>query len=213
MKITTWNVRGLSTPDKRCLVKRALCRSNNEIIIFQETKLNLEQSSSFINYCKGWEGAFQEAKGAAGGLGIVWNPTLVQVTLLEKAENWMMCNVIHVKENVEFPLINVYGPMKTMEKVHVWSVLSEKILLLNNERLVVAGDFNALLDLDEKKGGLRMSNKVMEDFRDFVAQNHLMDVVPNNGLFTWTNRRANFAHILERLDKHFIGSYWVESSF
>lgn len=61
----------------------------------------------------------------------------------------------------------------------------------------MVGDFNALLDLDEKKGGLRMSNKIMEDFRDFVMQNQLMDVVPKNGTFTWTNRRANFAHISE----------------
>ncbi|GLJ48806.1 hypothetical protein SUGI_1029200 [Cryptomeria japonica] len=103
------------------------------------------------------------------GLGIIWNPTLVKVTLLEKAENQMMCYVFYFKENLEFPLFNVYGPTKTMEKVHVWSVLSEKIIFLNNKRLVVAGDFNALLDLDEKKGGLRISNKVMEDFWDFVV--------------------------------------------
>ncbi|XP_059067610.1 uncharacterized protein LOC131858395 [Cryptomeria japonica] len=74
------------------------------------------------------------------------------------------------------------------------------------------GDFNALLDLDEKMGGLRMSNKVMEDFREFVQINKLIDVVPKNGLFTWTNRRAGFAHISERLDRHCIGEFWSNSA-
>ncbi|XP_059067417.1 uncharacterized protein LOC131858252 [Cryptomeria japonica] len=118
-----------------------------------------------------------------------------------------------MKENLEFPLINVYGPTKTIAKPHVWNVLSNKIYDLRSDRIVVVRDFNALPNLDEKKGGLRMSNKVMEDFRNFVAQNHLIDVVPKNGLFTWTNRRANFQHISERLDRHLIGELWMESSF
>ncbi|GLJ40786.1 hypothetical protein SUGI_0843510 [Cryptomeria japonica] len=125
----------------------------------------------------------------------------------------MICYVYNLKENLEFPLINIYGPTKILDKSHVWYVLSNKISDLRSDRIVVVGDFNALLDLDEKKGGLRMSNKVVEDFREFVVQNHLLDVVSKNGLFTWTNQRANFAHILERLDRHLIGESWMESSF
>ncbi|XP_057871172.2 uncharacterized protein LOC131077646 [Cryptomeria japonica] len=103
--------------------------------------------------------------------------------------------------------------MKTLDKAQLWKVLTDKISVMGNDKIVVVGDFNALLDLEEKQGGLRMPNKVMEDFRDFVNQNHLMDVTPKNGTFTWTNRRANFAHISERLDRHFIGEAWLESSF
>ncbi|XP_057834369.1 uncharacterized protein LOC131044904 [Cryptomeria japonica] len=181
-----WNVRGLSAPDKRRLVKRALARSSSDIVAFQEMKLNKEKANSFINSCKVWEGIFQEATGAA---------------------------VNSFKENLNFPLINVYGPTKTTEKSKVWQALTKKNLEIRNDKIVVVGDFNALLDLDEKKGGLRMSNKIMEDFRDFVMQNQLMDVVPKNGTFTWMNRRGNFAHISERLDRHLIGESWLESSF
>ncbi|XP_059068896.1 uncharacterized protein LOC131859315 [Cryptomeria japonica] len=207
------NVRGPSTPDKRRLVKRALARSSSDIVAFQETKLNKEKVNNFISYCKVWEGIFQEASGAIGGLGVIWNPAQVKVTLMEKTEHWMICNVFSFKEELNFPLINVYGLTKTLEKYEVWQPLTKKMLEIRNDKVVVVGDFNALLDLDEKKGGLRMSNKIMEDFRDFVMQNHLMDVVPKNGTFTWMNRRAKFAHISERLDRHLIGESWLESSF
>ncbi|XP_057839788.1 uncharacterized protein LOC131049742 [Cryptomeria japonica] len=213
MKITTWNVRGLSAPNKRRLVKRVLSRSASEIIVMQETKLSIDNAEGFLKYCRDWEGVFQEANGSTGGLGILWKPDSVKVNLFEKAENWMICNVYNIRENSKFPLINVYGPSKTVEKTKVWNILTNKIKDLMSDRVVVAGDFNALLDLDQKKGGLRMTNKVMDDFRDFVERNQLVDVKPKNGRSTWINRRVNFANISERLDRHFIGEYWMGSSF
>ncbi|GLJ07914.1 hypothetical protein SUGI_0077010 [Cryptomeria japonica] len=176
-------------------------------------KFNEEKASSFISYCKVWEGIFQEASGAAGGLGDIWNPMKVRITLLEKAEHWMICSVFSFKEELNFPLINVYGPIKTLEKQETWKTLTKKMMEICNNKVVVVGDFNTLLDLDEKNGGLRMSNKIMEDFREFVMQNHLMNVVPKNGSFTWKNKRAKFTHISERLDRHLIGEAWLKSSF
>ncbi|XP_057870796.2 uncharacterized protein LOC131077334 [Cryptomeria japonica] len=179
----------------------------------QEAKLNIDNTEGFLKYCRDWEGVFQEANGIAGGLGILWKRDSVKVNLSEKAENWMICNVYSMRENLDFPSINVYGPSNTAEKTKLWNILTNKIKDLGRDRVVVARDFNTLLDLDEKKGGLRMTNKVMDDFREFVVRNHLVDVIAKNGQYTWTNRRVNFANISERLDRHFIGEYWMESSF
>ncbi|XP_059067892.1 uncharacterized protein LOC131858612 [Cryptomeria japonica] len=75
---------------------------------------------------------------------------------------------------------------------------------------MVAGDFNALLDIDDKEGGLRKPTKVMEDFRDFVANCRLFDIILKNRNFTWTNRRLNFSKISERLDWLFVGEGWLK---
>lgn len=48
-------------------------------------------------------------------------------------------------------MINVYGPTKIEGKVRVWKELSERIRIIGKVWLVVAGDFNAILDLNEKK--------------------------------------------------------------
>ncbi|XP_059067799.1 uncharacterized protein LOC131858542 [Cryptomeria japonica] len=213
MRITTWNVRGLSAPDKSRLVKRALIRLLSEIIMLQETKLNMDKASKSILSCKNWDGFFQEANGFVGGLAILWDPDKVSIKLIQKSENWIFCWVKFLIEDVEFPLCNVYGPTKTEDKLKVWTELSELSKISDWKKVLVAEDFNALLDIDEKKGGLRMTNRVMQDFREFVSNNNLFDVVPKNGCFTWTNRRAKFASISDRLDRTFVGPFWVESSF
>lgn len=135
------------------------------------------------------------------------------MTELEKSEHWTFGVVHSLIDNVVFPLVNVYGPTKTEEKAKVWKDISDKIDSGYKDRVIVAGDFNALLDLEEKKGGLLMSNKVMEDFRDFVTTNHLFDVIPKNGKYTWTNRRANFARISKRLDRFLVGPFWMDPAF
>lgn len=49
----------------------------------------------------------------------------------------------------------------------------------------------------------------MDDFNAFFHNNVLIDILPQNGLFTWTNRRNFFLQIAERLDRFFTSSNWV----
>ncbi|XP_057864000.2 uncharacterized protein LOC131072017 [Cryptomeria japonica] len=213
MKITTWNVRGLSAPDKKRLVKRAIQRISGDIIMMQETKLNEQKASFFKSFSRMWDGVFQEAKGSMGAMVVLWNPDKVAVDLIYKQENWMHCKVRFLQEDMEFSLFNVYGSTKTEEKKRVWIEITDQIRMIDSEKAIVAGDFNALLNNEEKFGGLRMNARVMEDFRDFVTDNNLFDVIPKSGKFTWTNRRANFSKISERLDKIFVGSFWIRGKF
>ncbi|XP_059066286.1 uncharacterized protein LOC131857617 [Cryptomeria japonica] len=175
-------------------------RSNKQT---REARANEKGIINVIKFMKKAKGVrvSLEARGSAGGLGVLWNPHNIKVMELERTKNWLFGVVHSLKENVFFPLVNVYGPIKTEEKAKVWKDISDKIGSLNNDRVIVEGDFNALLDLEEKRGGLKMNNKVMEYFRDFVTLNHLFDVIPKNGRYTLTNRRENFAKILERLDR------------
>ncbi|XP_059077888.1 uncharacterized protein LOC131876487 [Cryptomeria japonica] len=84
---------------------------------------------------------------------------------------------------------------------------------MNGSKVIAVGDFNAILDIDEKMGGLRKPTKVMEDFRDFIANCKLVDIHPKNGRFTWTNRRLNFANISKRLDWFLVGEWWINGDY
>ncbi|XP_057850256.2 uncharacterized protein LOC131060857 [Cryptomeria japonica] len=197
MRITSWNVRGLSAPDKRCLVKRTLAKLEADIVILQETKLNDEKALEFMKYCSSWNGYFQTARGSAGGLGIMWNPSNVSVAPIISNEFWMACSISGIGTNLCFPLFNIYGLTKTMDKFRVWQEVTNQVAQLELDKVIIVGDFNALLDIDEKEGGLRKSTKGMDDFRDFVSNCKLVDIIPKNGKFTWTNRRLNFSKFSE----------------
>ncbi|XP_057873762.2 uncharacterized protein LOC131079747 [Cryptomeria japonica] len=160
-----------------------------------------------------WDGVYQEVKGSMGGLAVLWNPDKVAVDLINKKDYWMHYKVRILQEDLEFSLINVYGPAKTEEKKRFWKEITDQIKMVESQKAIMVGDFNTILKNDEKFGGLRMNAQVMEDFRDFAADNNLFDVVPKSGKFTWTNRRANFCRISERLDRIFAGSFWLSDKF
>lgn len=91
MRITTWNVRGLNAPNKRCLTKRQIEKSNSDIILLQETKL--EEVNDCILKVAGWEEVFSKSYGTASGLGILWCSSNIGLSIIEKEANWIMCKV------------------------------------------------------------------------------------------------------------------------
>lgn len=205
MKILSWNVRGLSAPDKKRLVKRALKNLECDIVLLQETKLVDKKMNDFIKSCYNWNGLSQSARGSAGGLGVLWKSKSYQISIIFSHHYLMVCRVVRLEDHFDFPLLNVYGPIRTEDKKELWNEIKNQMENVGLERIIMAGDFNALLELDDKEGGLRKSTQVMEDFRIFIDDMQVMDIVPKNGKLTWTNRRQNFSNISERLDRFFVG--------
>ncbi|XP_057871826.2 uncharacterized protein LOC131078174 [Cryptomeria japonica] len=139
---------------------------------------------------------------------MVWNLAKSEVTPISSHENWMACEIKGIGTDLWFPIFNVYGLMKTEDKLKVWKEITIQANMGGIDRAIIAGDFNALLDVDEKEGGLKKCSKFMEDFREFIEQNKLIDIIPKNGKFTRTNRRLNFSKISEILDWFFAREWW-----
>ncbi|XP_057833822.1 uncharacterized protein LOC131044504 [Cryptomeria japonica] len=173
------------------------------MVLLQETKLCGDKVLDLLRYCYKWEGLFQDAKGSSGGLGILWNLEVFVVDPIAYNEYWMAYNIKNKVGGMGFPLVNFYSLIKTDEKLRVWIEIYNQLQGLEMCKVIMARDLNAILDIDDKDGGLIKSTKVMEDFREFISKFQVMDVIPKNGKFTWTNRRLNF----------FVGEWWVNSSF
>ncbi|GLJ39721.1 hypothetical protein SUGI_0811990 [Cryptomeria japonica] len=124
----------------------------------------------------------RQSDGASGGLGIIWSPMNVKISLVGDDKYWQHCSVTILGRNENFNLFNV---------------------------CVVAGDFNAILFGIEKSGGIQRTGTSQKDFLDFVEKNHLLDIVLKNGIFTWTNRRVGFTNIVERLDRFLVTGEWL----
>ncbi|XP_057836251.2 uncharacterized protein LOC131046507 [Cryptomeria japonica] len=210
MRITTWNVRGIIAPDKRRMLKRHLARLASEVILIQETKCNLDEGNRFVSNMKEWSGLFQPAVGRASGLGVLWRSFAVEVERKNGGSNWIQCKIRCKQRGFEFYLWNVYGPKHSKEKETLWEELYESQVATKNEKIIMGGDYNALLDLTEKKGGTNKITKDMLAFGDFIRRCNLSDCIPLEGWFTWTNRRRGFSNIAERLDRFLSGNEWLK---
>ena len=73
------------------------------------------------------------------------------------------------------------------------------------------GDFNVVISLEEKRGGLAKLDQLSNLFRDMISSLFLIDVKPNNGVFTWNNRRCGDKAISKRLDRLLVSHYWMNN--
>lgn len=72
------------------------------------------------------------------------------------------------------------------------------------QRWIIAGDFNITTSKEEKKGGIRREDLEMERFRDVQIELSLIDIPTINRKFTWNNRRGGNKQIASRLDKFLV---------
>ena len=75
---------------------------------------------------------------------------------------------------------------------------------------IVAGDFNDITNLEEKRGGISRLGPSSSMLRDNIGFLNLIDVKPRSGIFTWNNRRSGTEAISERLDRFLVSCFWLD---
>ncbi|GLJ24397.1 hypothetical protein SUGI_0465980 [Cryptomeria japonica] len=104
-------------------------------------------------------------------------------------------------------LWNIYDPSQSQEKLLLWDEIVHFVSARGNKKLIIVGDFNAILDLSKKCGGSKKVTNDMLNFRSFVQKLEVVDYKPFEDWFTWTNKWLQLDNIAEHLDMFLIGSY------
>ena len=60
---------------------------------------------------------------------------------------------------------------------HVSQIIQEHV----EENFILAGDFNAIVNLEEKKGGICPPPRTIVDFQNFISDNQLIDIIHSQG--------------------------------
>jgi exonuclease III len=139
----------------------------------------------------------------AGGLAILWNPTTIILELAYSTTGMLSTHYRAIGSSKSGVITNAYGPQLTQEKYYFLDSLDYINVLRGQERWILGGDFNMILTLEEKSGGLKRLDQDSTKFIHLIDRLNLIDIETRNGSFTWTNKRAGVQHIANRLD-HFL---------
>ncbi|XP_026417322.1 uncharacterized protein LOC113312800 [Papaver somniferum] len=105
-------------------------------------------------------------------------------------------------------ITRVHADSLTIKRRSLWEYLAG-ISSLNKPWMLI-GDFNAVLSMEEKKGGRSPLTSAMLDFNNCI-QNCEMIQAPKTGLnFSWCNNRAGKKRIVCNLDRAFYNVKWSE---
>lgn len=208
MNIGFWNVRGgLHEPRKQREVTSFLTKNNINFFGLLETKLNSSNLELFKkNTVKDWGFVDNFSVARNGRILLTWNPARLILNIVS-----IEAQVIHTKVECQgtgnrFHVATCYGRNQLQERRELWDSLIENCP--SDEPLLVCGDFNNVLDFEERKGGRPPIEREVREFADTVAYLNLQDCPSTGCFFTWTN-----GSIFSRIDRIMHNNAWLESGW
>lgn len=96
---------------------------------------------------------------------------------------------------------------KSAQKRHAW-VLLKRLANLSSLPWLRFGDFNEVLNLNEKIGGNEKQVNIVTDFREAFKDSDLVDLGFFRYPLTWLNRRFGPQLIEQRLDRFLCNKSW-----
>ncbi|OVA17071.1 Ribonuclease H domain [Macleaya cordata] len=106
-------------------------------------------------------------------------------------------------------ITGIHAHVLTANRRALWDHL-QTISMLNKPWLLI-GDFNAVLRMEEKKGGLPPKSIAMTEFWDCVQSCNLIESHSTGIKYTWCNNQVGSRRILCKLDRAFFNTLWSDS--
>jgi len=131
---------------------------------------------------------YTESKGATGGLAILWNPATIILEPAYSTVGTLTTKYRLIWSSKAGVITNSYNPRLNQEKDHFIDSLAYINTLQVQDRWILGGDFNIILTLEEKSGGLKCLEQDSNKFCHLIDSLNLIDIETRNGPYTCTNK-------------------------
>ncbi|XP_019179038.1 PREDICTED: uncharacterized protein LOC109174248 [Ipomoea nil] len=207
MSLISWNCRGLGGTRTVRELLGIVAQQRPLFVFLIETKACSDRVEE-VRVQLGFEGAFcVDRVGFGGGLALFWRDANV-ASLLSYSIN-------HIDMEVTIPGTSAwrftcfYGEPDRSQRQVTWDLLRR---LKDQSALpwLVAGDFNDIACLSEKRGVHSHPATLIEGFNDVLGNCQLHDLGMMGGNFTWVKGRGTNAWVEERLGRAVATTDWLE---
>ncbi len=195
-KISSLNVNGARDVNKRAQVYELMKLKNIDVMFLQETHSTKENE---VEWMKEWEGkiVLSHKTALSAGVAVLFSKTCLPISYeVFEVVQGRLIKIIAKFENVTMELINVYAPVKPMERMLFLETLCGSLKQCNMESvLVVGGDINCTsndLDRNHIEPHMASKNKLL----NMIKTLQLCDVWRQ---YTWAHVKENCIS-LARLD-------------
>ncbi|XP_059076969.1 uncharacterized protein LOC131876167 [Cryptomeria japonica] len=208
--VLSWNVRGLNSGPRQKAVHDLVRKHGPDAFFLQETKLSVESMLDLApRLWRCGECQCIGAHGSSGGVAYFWNPQKIRPLWWVSSKSTMSMIASSFETGEVILLSNIYGPTDIQGKQALWSHIRLVRSMAPFHPWIMAGDFNAICELAEKRGGSGRLEPSALLLRDSINSLNLIDIKPSKGQFTWNNHRVGDYCIVERLDRFLVSCYWV----
>ncbi|KAG7537202.1 Reverse transcriptase domain [Arabidopsis suecica] len=147
----------------------------------------------------GFDNSFRvDAIGQSGGIWLLWREEVGSVEIVKASSQFIHTRITKDAEVVH--LIVVYAAPTVSRRSGLWNELRDEMQNVT-EPVVVGGDFNTIVRLDERSGGNGMLSADSVAFGEWMSELSLIDMGFRGGKFTWRRGRETRTFVAKRLDR------------
>lgn len=177
-----------------------------QIACLQETKLHTidTELARFLGAYKLNSHIYKPANGTRGGILLLWNDTVVNVSNTQIGSYSISADVTNRHCMSTYRMTTVYGPSRRGDKEAFLRHL-RNLKPGDDTRWLLLGDFN-LIYRARDKNNRNLNLRLMRRFRQTLNRCELKEISLQNRKYTWSNERTN--PTLVRLDRVFCNQSW-----
>ncbi|KAF7837230.1 uncharacterized protein G2W53_005712 [Senna tora] len=151
INIFAWNVRGAASDDFRRVFRDIARRHNPSVVLLTETRVTGDRADGIISTL-GYDGFHKvDPMGFAGGLWLLWDTAKVNLIVLGSSFQGITAT-LEVSNHNPFLVTFVYASPDKTKRTTLWNELID-LAGIHSLPWLVCGDFNDILETDEKWGG------------------------------------------------------------
>ncbi|XP_050217262.1 uncharacterized protein LOC126668089 [Mercurialis annua] len=198
-----WNCQGAAKNDfLRTFISFCDCY-NPSLVVLVEPRISGLKADKIIKR-SGFDFSHRvEAQGFSGGIWILWKSN-IHVSVMFNHRQFIHTKITVGATNDDFYFTAVYGSPHSPGRRTLWNDLTA-LGMDNNVPWLLAGDFNAILNAIDRRGGSHLRGLGCPHFNDFVDCNALIQLDFVGPALTW--RRGN---LMQRLDRALCNDKWLK---
>ncbi|BFG30761.1 hypothetical protein CerSpe_170350 [Prunus speciosa] len=188
MNLLSWNCQGLGNPSTIQALSSLIRQQDPKLVFLSETRCN-KSKLEIIKFRLGFSKMFVvPSRGFSGGLCQLWRDD-VDLSILSYSFNHIdtVCDNFGIEG--KWRLTGFYGCPQSADRSSSWNLLStlgQQVSL----PWICFGNFNEILSVNEKRGGLVRANRLMEAFQSVLSNCELSDLGFVGCPFTWSTSRS-----------------------
>lgn len=206
MNALCWNCGGLGNP-RAVGALRKWCAARAPNLVFLSETMISSNASKNVKSRLGFDCAFGVSSvGKAGGLCNFWNSNNISFDLVSYSQNHICGDVL--MGTVSWRFVGLYGWPGTSDKHKTW-LLIKTLCDAYDGPILIGGDFNEILNYEEKEGGADTERRAIAGFREVMDDCNLRDLGYEGQWYTWERGITVATMVRERLDRYVSNNSWL----
>lgn len=198
-----WNIRGVRS--KKAIHRLKILVNINKVafVAIMEPSVNMNKIEGY-NFFLGFQHCLANTNGK---IWCFWNHLDVFKVLANEEQH---LTIQYTDKSIDDIFItSVYAKCNLEERRELWDSL-ESISNTINGPWFIGGDFNDIMDPEEKQGGRIHTTQRCFDFISTMEACGMTDIGFTGPRFTWCNKRSPSKRIWKRLDRVLINDHWSQ---